>query len=104
MTLPNRYNLPQPTEERALASLERALGTTEARRTWASARSALGLDQDGEILSLEQLRAIADHLGRQPGFIGVMGTSLQIRLDTFAAVAPLREGEEGEAEDSESNE
>jgi hypothetical protein len=86
MTPPNRYNLPEPTEELALASLERALGATEAHRTWSRARQALGFGEDGQALSVDQLRAIAEHLARQPGFIGVMGTSLQIRLDTFAAV------------------
>lgn len=86
MTPPNRYNFPEPTEELALASLERALGATEARRTWARARTALGFGEDGQALSLGELRTVAEHLARQPGFIGVMGTSLQIRLDTFAAV------------------
>ena len=38
-------------------------------------------------LTRRQLRRVVEHLARQEGFVGVMGTALRIRIDTYEALS-----------------
>lgn len=81
-----RYNLSEPTEETARGAFERVLGNTQASALWQQARQALGLAA-APTLNLAQLRRVAAYLATQDGFVGVMGKSLLIRIETYVSLA-----------------
>jgi len=80
------YNLTKPSEEQARAAVERVLGPEAGGKAWQAACEAVGLRQPRPPLSRRQLRAVADHLSKERGFVGVIGASLQIRLNTYEAL------------------
>jgi hypothetical protein len=86
------YDFNEPNEEYALRSFERVLGAEEARSVWERALAAIGLSQRSGPLTRQQLHRVASHLAGQEGFVGVMGASLKIRLDTYDILAPMMNG------------
>jgi hypothetical protein len=83
------YGLTPPSEERTVESFERILGEVEGRRIWLDARTAAGLEQHDGPLSPEQLGLVAKHLAARAGLVGILGTSLQTRLDTYSILTRI---------------
>jgi hypothetical protein len=85
----SEYGLTPPTEERTVESFERILGEAEGRRIWLDARTAAGLEEHDRPLSPEQLGRVAEHLAAQAGLVGILGTSLQTRLNTYSILTRI---------------
>lgn len=84
---PSAYGLNEPTETHALEAFGRVLGEAEARRVWERACVASGFAVPRGPLTRAQLRTVAEFLARQDGFIGVMGASLRIRIETYETLS-----------------
>jgi hypothetical protein len=76
------HNLAEPTEAAAIESIGRVVGVEQAKATWQRAREGAGF-KNGATLSLSDLMSVADELSRFDGFLGVMGTALRIRIQTY---------------------
>lgn len=76
------HDLAKPTESSAVESIGRVVGVEQAKATWQHARERAGI-KHGATLSLTELMSVADELARFEGFIGVMGTALRIRIQTY---------------------
>lgn len=72
-----------------MESFERILGEAEGRRIWINARTAAGLDEHEGPLSPEQLGLVAEHLAAKAGLVGILGTSLQTRLNTYSILTRI---------------
>ncbi len=86
MTAPppvQQYNLTAPSEEDALRSLARLLGSDTATRVWHTACAAAGIRRPGPTLTLDQLSAAAQQLRQQPGVTSVVASSLVVRLNSY---------------------
>lgn len=84
---PSTYGLDEPTETHALDAFGRVLGEAEARVVWDRACVAAGFPMPRAPLTRSQLRTVAELLARQEGFVGVMGASLRIRIETYETLS-----------------
>lgn len=83
------YALAQPTEQDALAFLARALGPDRAASTWMQTCREAGV-QSGR-LGVDELERAARVLERQEGVVGVIASSLLIRLRTYRLLEQTRQ-------------
>jgi hypothetical protein len=86
--VPNPVGIPEPTEALALEAFERVLGA-DAQRVWDQARAEVGHAGKGAPLTPAELREVAEHLSKQEGFVGVLGTSLRLRIDTYTTLSSV---------------
>lgn len=77
------YPLTCPTEESAIASLERILGAPQGREAWERACLQAGVSIAGRPLLPEQMQAVAENLAGVPGITGVFGVALRVRVETY---------------------
>ncbi len=76
-----------PTRDDALAFLARAIGPDRAASTWVRAVAAAGVGSPGGELSVDEMLKVAERLAAEPGVVGVIGTSLVVRLRTYRLMA-----------------
>lgn len=86
------YGLQCPTEEDAIAKLERVLGAGRGRELWARICAEAGLDRAVRPLDLEQLATAADALASVEGLPGVLGIALKVRIETYSCLAKTQRG------------
>lgn len=92
------YGLAAPTRDDALAFLARALGPDRAASTWVRTAAAAGVGNGRRELDPDEMLKVAERLAAEPGVVGVIGSSLVVRLRTYrllAANQAMREGRGG---------
>jgi energy-converting hydrogenase Eha subunit B len=80
-----------PTRDDALAFLARAIGPDRAASTWVRAVAAAGVGSQGGELSVDEMLKVAERLAAEPGVVGVIGTSLVVRLRTYRLMASTQQ-------------
>lgn len=83
-----------PTRDDALAFLARAIGPDRAASTWVRAVAAAGVGLAGGDLSVDEMLKVAERLAAEPGVVGVIGTSLVVRLRTYRLMASSQSARE----------
>lgn len=77
------HGLELPSSASIFSALERVVGNEEATAIWGPALVAAGIAETHGELDLTELRAIAGVLQDQGGFVGVLGLSTIVRLDSW---------------------
>ena len=83
-----------PTRDDALAFLARAIGPDRAASTWVRAVAAVGVGSAGGELTVDEMLKVAERLAAEPGVVGVIGTSLAVRLRTYRLMASAQSARE----------
>lgn len=79
------YGLTCPSRETTLDVLNRAFGIDQGLQIWVEA--CLVCQTSINNPTLEELHVIFTHFSRQPGILGIYGTSLKMRLTTYRCLA-----------------
>lgn len=79
------HGLCRPTEHDVLAALADLLGERNAQQVW---RSACAEFHDGAApgYRLDDLYRVVRHLSGWPGLAGIVGRSMKIRIESYAAL------------------
>jgi hypothetical protein len=88
------HGLVPPTRDDALAFLARAIGPDRAASTWVRAVAAAGVGTRGRELDVDEMLTVAERLAAEPGVVGVIGTSLVVRLRTYRLMAATQSARE----------
>ncbi|HEY0015625.1 MAG TPA: hypothetical protein VGC13_04880 [Longimicrobium sp.] len=80
------YDLQEPTEADARASLQRVFGPERGEERWASACRDVGLAA-GRVHGTAQLQRVAQALAAQGGPAAAVARSVEIRMRTYARLA-----------------
>lgn len=83
------YGLDAPTEDAAIAALQRVFGAERATSLWSDACRQAGL-LPGRVAGTESLVRASEALGSQGGAVATVARSITIRLRTHARLAALR--------------
>jgi len=84
------YDLREPSEDDARASLQRVFGPDRGAELWARACREAGL-LPGQVRTTAQLDRAVKALSSQGGSASVVARSMEIRLRTFARLAATAE-------------
>ncbi|HEX8391024.1 MAG TPA: hypothetical protein VF665_01605 [Longimicrobium sp.] len=84
------YGLAPPSKDDALAFLARGVGADQAAALWVRACRESGASATARDLGPETLMKVAEWLARQSGIVGVIGTSLSVRLRTYRLLTANR--------------
>lgn len=87
-TTVDRYRLARPTRASTLAALTRVFGGAPADALWREAVRDVA-DPDDEQIAFAALRVVCDRLAAKPGLVGVLGSALRVRCDTYACLESL---------------
>ncbi len=82
------YAYSAPTEAEARLAIARQVGAAAMEEVWAAACATSGVRRAGAALAGEELAPVAAYLAAQDGVLRVVGRSLELRLRTFALLAP----------------
>ena len=83
----NKYRLERPSGREIQSSLFRVFGEKNGRQVWAKAcEMSQILPRRVDLLSLDELKAVADNLERIGGLAKVVSCSVKIRINTFKSV------------------
>lgn len=80
------YNLSEPTEQDALAALQRVFGAARAEEHWKAA-CVEALLQPGRVRSGAELGRVAAALAQVGGPAAMVARSIEIRMRTFSRLA-----------------
>jgi hypothetical protein len=86
------YGLAPPSKDDALAFLARGVGADEAASVWVRACRESGVPVDARDLGPEPMMKVSEWLSRQTGVVGVIGSSLVVRLRTYRLLTANRGG------------
>jgi hypothetical protein len=87
------YGLAPPTHHDALAFLARAVGADRAASVWLRACADAGAPRTG--LGVDEMMRVSERLAEQEGVVGVIGTSLVVRVRTYRLLAGTQARAEG---------
>jgi hypothetical protein len=91
-TIPNYAGFALPTAADVRAAVFRVAPSAPATAAWTAACAAADILSDAATLDTDQLERIAASLTASLGTFAVVGTSLRIRVRTFARLATRRAG------------
>lgn len=84
------YELDFPSRQIAFAALGRFLSKEETEILWKKACEDCTIPQDTS--SIDQLESIFKYISMQPGVIGVVGKSLNVRIITYRTLSLKQNG------------